>query len=160
MPSPTKRRLITERIRRMNKASLGKTVAVAIVTIGVVAAALAFKPRETVDHSSGTMPGMNDSMSGQSSTASEVIETNMVTYKNFEVKQPKIRVKQGTTVTWTNEDSAKHDVTPTNETEEFKASQLFGKGETYSVTFNTVGTYSYICSPHPYMKGSVEVVEK
>lgn len=87
------------------------------------------------------------------------VETNMVTYKDFSVVPKSIKIKKGTTVTWTNQDSAKHDVTPTKETEEFKASELFGKGETYSVTFNTVGTYSYFCSPHPYMKGTIEVIE-
>ncbi len=144
----------------MNKESLGKTIVIAVVVIGLVGAALAFKGKESTDHSSGTMPSMNDSMSDDTtSPSSETGETNMVTYKDFDVVQPKIRVKKGTTVTWTNEDNAKHDVTPTSETEEFKASELFGKGETYSVTFNTVGTYTYFCSPHPYMKGTVEVIE-
>lgn len=144
----------------MNKESLGKTMVVGVVVIGLVAAAVAFKGTEnSTDHSSGTMRGMNDSMSDTTSSPSGIQETNKVSYKGFDVEQPKIRVKKGTTVTWTNEDSAKHDVTPTTETEEFKTSKLFGKGETYSVTFNTVGTYSYYCSPHPYMKGTVEVVE-
>lgn len=86
-------------------------------------------------------------------------ETNDITYKNFAVVQKAIKVKKGTTVTWTNEDNTKHDVTPVTETEEFKTSKLFGKGEKYSVTFNTVGKYSYFCSPHPYMKGTIEVTE-
>lgn len=83
----------------------------------------------------------------------------MVTYKNFAVVQKTIKVKKGTTVTWTNEDNAKHDVTPETETAEFKATELFGKGESKSITFNTVGKFNYICSPHPYMKGTVEVTE-
>ena len=37
--------------------------------------------------------------------------------------------------------------------------ELLAKVESYSWTFNTVGTYTYHCSPHPYMKGIVEVVE-
>jgi plastocyanin len=31
------------------------------------------------------------------------------------------------------------------------------KGETYSMTFDTPGTYSYICGIHLFMKGTVEV---
>lgn len=89
----------------------------------------------------------------------EVQEADEVIYQDFSVAQPHIKVKKGTTVTWVNKDTAKHDVTPVNETDEFEASKLFGKGETYQVTFNTVGTYEYYCSPHPYMKGVVEVVE-
>ncbi len=110
-----------------------------------------------------TNPSMTDekmseaNMTSQNDTAME--DTNNITYKGFAVVQKAIKVKKGTTVTWTNEDNAKHDVTPTTETEEFKTSELFGKGETYSVTFNTVGKYSYLCSPHPYMKGTIEVTE-
>ncbi len=144
----------------MNKESLTKTIIVGIVVTGLVAAAVVYEGMDSNDRSSGTMPSTSDSMSDDTtSTSSESSETNMVTYQDFKVKQPMIRVKKGTTVTWTNEDNAKHDVTPTTETEEFKASELFGKGETHSVTFNTVGTYTYFCSPHPYMKGTVEVVE-
>jgi plastocyanin len=90
---------------------------------------------------------------------SEVKETNQVIYKDFEVMPSVIKITKGTTVTWTNQDSARHDVTPDKETSEFKASELFGKGKTHSVTFNTIGSYDYHCSPHPYMKGTIEVVE-
>jgi plastocyanin len=84
---------------------------------------------------------------------------NEIVYEDFAVVQKKITVKKGTTVTWINNDNAMHDVTPVNETAEFMASELFGKGETYSMTFDTVGTFDYFCSPHPYMKGTVEVTE-
>lgn len=100
-----------------------------------------------------------DSTTSPDSMSSDMQETNMVTYKNFAVVQKTIKVKKGTTVTWTNEDNAKHDVTPETETAEFKATELFGKGESKSITFNTVGKFNYICSPHPYMKGTVEVTE-
>lgn len=102
---------------------------------------------------------MPDSTQQLSGNDDQIVEINQVSYKDFAVSPKHIRVKKGTTVTWTNQDSAKHDVTPDNETDEFKASKLFGKGETYSLTFNSVGSFSYYCSPHPYMKGIVEVVE-
>ncbi len=137
-----------------------------VVVVGVVAllgigAVLLKNNNNSID----TMP-MTDkedaiSQTSQASTKSETKTetTNQVTYKSFAIVQKSIKVKKGTTVTWTNEDSAKHDVTPDKETDEFKASELFGKGETYSHTFSTVGTYAYHCSPHPYMKGTVEVTE-
>ncbi len=71
----------------------------------------------------------------------------------------KITVKKGATVTWTNLDSIEHDITPDNPSDEFKQSELLKRGESYSVTFNTAGTYTYFCTPHPFMKGTVEVVE-
>lgn len=128
-------------------------VAVALAGIGVVA----FKNKGGTANE--TMSAHNDTNSKATESSSDVQETNMITYKGFAVIQKSIKIKKGTTVTWTNEDSAKHDVTPDSETADFEASELFGKGETYSHTFNTVGTYAYHCSPHPYMKGTIEVTE-
>jgi plastocyanin len=39
------------------------------------------------------------------------------------------------------------------------AGPLLARGESYSFTFNDAGSIPYHCSPHPYMKGSVTVVE-
>jgi amicyanin len=71
----------------------------------------------------------------------------------------KITVKKGATVTWTNLDNIEHDITPDDPSDEFKQSELLKRGESYSVTFSTAGTYTYFCTPHPFMKGTVEVVE-
>lgn len=142
----------------MNKTILGSIVAVAAVAIiGIVAFAGGKDSPTTSDNSDMDMkPSTSESTAKEDSGMQE---TDKVTYKNFEVAPKSIKIKKGTTVTWTNEDSAKHDVTPEAETAEFKASKLFGKGETYQMTFNTVGTFKYFCSPHPYMKGTIEVVE-
>lgn len=147
----------------MNK-KLITTIVLALLIVFAVGAVVLDKNDKGFNSSDNTQPGMNsdhnkDDSSINSTTDTEMTETNMISYKGFEVVQKAIVVKKGTTVTWTNEDSAKHDVTPVTETEEFKTSELFGKGETYSVTFNTVGKYSYFCSPHPYMKGTIEVTE-
>ena len=123
---------------------------VVLVLVGFGAVALKNKDTKMSD----TMTTTNVDQTNAAS-----VETNKITYKGFAVTQRSIKVKKGTTVTWTNEDSAKHDVTPDTESEAFKSSELFGKGETYSATFNTVGTYAYHCSPHPYMKGVIEVIE-
>ncbi len=142
-----------------------KLVTVAIVSIIALFGFGAIMLSQNENSSDKSHNSSEDHMSGQpkqpeqSASKAELQESNMVTYKDFEVVPKTIKVKKGTTVTWTNDDTAKHDVTPDQETAEFKASQLFGKGETYSVTFNTQGTYSYYCSPHPYMKGTVEVTE-
>lgn len=90
--------------------------------------------------------------------------TNQSTASTVEIKDYSyapgtITVKKGTTVTWTNQDAVRHDVTPDTATDEFKKSELLSKGESFSVTFNTTGTFSYYCSPHPYMKGTVTVTE-
>lgn len=70
-----------------------------------------------------------------------------------------MNIKVGTTITWTNQDSARHDVAPDIESADFPASKLLAKGESYSHTFTKAGTYSYHCTPHPYMKASITVTD-
>lgn len=88
-----------------------------------------------------------------------VVETETVNIQDSAYTPANIKVKKGTTVTWTNQDSIRHDIVPDEENDNFKASELLGQGESYSFTFNEAGTYTYHCSPHPFMKGSVEVTE-
>lgn len=76
---------------------------------------------------------------------------------NFEFKPQKVVVKPGTEVTWTNEDTAIHDVKDTSPLNTPKSKEM-AKGETFSITYDSPGTYSYICGIHQYMTGSVEVV--
>jgi plastocyanin len=72
---------------------------------------------------------------------------------NFTFSPHTLTVKAGTTVTWTNEDDIPHVVAgpPT-----FKSKAL-DTDDKYSFTFTTPGTYSYFCSLHPHMTGSIVV---
>ncbi|PIR03302.1 MAG: hypothetical protein COV60_01090 [Candidatus Magasanikbacteria bacterium CG11_big_fil_rev_8_21_14_0_20_43_7] len=65
-----------------------------------------------------------------------------------------VRVKKGTTVTWTNRDSAGHTVT--SDAGAF-GSALLDTGSSFSFTFDTVGRFPYHCAPHPSMTGTVVV---
>lgn len=145
----------------MNTKLISVVVVVILAGVGIAAVAMKDETSAPPMSSDAMMDMPSESMTSQTQPAAMngILETNKVTYKGFAVVEKTIKVKKGTTVTWTNEDSAKHDVTPVNETADFKATDLFGKGESRSITFNTVGTFEYICSPHPYMKGTVEVVE-
>ncbi len=94
---------------------------------------------------------------GGEQATSEVLSGNVsVAIKDYKFSPTPLKVKKGTKVTWTNEDVAKHTVTGDTGTWE---SKLLAQGETYSHTFDTVGTFPYHCAPHPYMKAAVEVVE-
>ncbi len=110
-----------------------------------------------------TDPGHHDmvGMQGHSSSASatEVVATDHVVIKDFAYAPARITVKKGTKVTWTNQDSAHHDITPDKDGADFAASKLLAQGESYSFTFEKTGVYAYHCSPHPYMKATVEVTE-
>jgi plastocyanin len=68
-----------------------------------------------------------------------------VTIGNFAFNPSPVTIKVGTTVTWTNQDSASHNVVADNG--EFKNNTL-GKGDTFSFTFTKEGTYTYYCSFH------------
>ena len=132
-----------------------KKVIIAAVII-VVAGGLFFVVRPKSEESNTTQ-GSNTT--GSNADSKEAVQTTKVTISDFAFGPAKISVKKGSTVTWTNQDSVQHNVTPDSQSQNFEGSQLLNKGESYSFTFNAVGTYSYHCTPHPSMQGSVEVTE-
>jgi nitrite reductase (NO-forming) len=78
-----------------------------------------------------------------------------------------IDITPGTTVTWINEDvfsflagefSGIHNVVTTSGPVSF-GSPMLAHAESWSYTFEEEGEYTYICTPHPYMEGVVNVRE-
>jgi plastocyanin len=80
--------------------------------------------------------------------------TAAVTIANFAFDPPTLDIETGTTVTWTNQDSATHTATGTGG--EFDTGNL-DQGQSGSVTFDNEGTFNYICSIHPNMTGVINV---
>ena len=80
--------------------------------------------------------------------------SNAVTIQNFAFNPATIEVAVGTTVTWTNADSATHTVTADDSS--FDSNNL-ASGATFTQTFSTAGTFTYHCKIHPSMKGTVTV---
>jgi amicyanin len=72
---------------------------------------------------------------------------------NFTFGPQELKVKAGTTVTWTNEDDIPHTVVSPNA---FRSKVMDTDGK-FSFTFTTPGTYKYFCSLHPHMTGTVVV---
>lgn len=106
-------------------------------------------------------PSANTTDTSQTPTTNSITQpatANAITIANMSFSPNTISVKKGTTVTWTNQDSANHTVTETDG-KDGPMSQNLAKGETYSFTFTTVGTFAYACSIHPSMMGSVTVTE-
>ena len=64
-----------------------------------------------------------------------------------------ITVKKGSTVTWVNEDAGLHNVTASG-----WHSDNLNYSDSYSWTYNTVGSYDYHDSMFPVMQGTVNVV--
>jgi plastocyanin len=77
-----------------------------------------------------------------------------VMIESYAYSSGNLSIDQGDTVTWTNHDSVEHDVIVTSGPESFR-SPLLSKGESWSHTFSTPGSYSYICSLHPDMRATV-----
>jgi plastocyanin len=83
--------------------------------------------------------------------------TDKVNVKDFTFDPGSTTVKAGTTVTWTFNDDANHNVEPEGGTEP-KASPDLQGGKTYTYTFETAGTFAYRCGIHNSMTGSVVVI--
>ena len=66
-----------------------------------------------------------------------------------------VRVSVGGTVEWTNSDSAPHTATASDDN--FDTGSL-DKGDAAKITFDEAGTFKYICTFHPFMNATVEVV--
>ena len=75
-----------------------------------------------------------------------------VTIKDFSFAPSALTVNVGDTVTWSNVGPTVHTATGDG----FDTGNL-AKGASGSHTFTAAGTFSYICTPHPFMKASVTV---
>lgn len=129
-----------------------RLIVMTVIVAAIVMAIVFLKPSED-----SSMANMDMSSNDNNSTTAP-IEENMVTMKNIEYTVKKLTVKKGTTVTWRNDDSAQHDVVFDDEAmSKANSGKLLKKGETYQYTFNDVGTFSYYCTPHPFMKAEIEV---
>jgi plastocyanin len=77
--------------------------------------------------------------------------------KNFAFNPSTVTVKTGTVVTWVNQDAAPHAIaSDTGSLVPFSSDPL-PTGASYNVTFTTPGTYTYHCSIHPSMTGTIVV---
>jgi plastocyanin len=90
----------------------------------------------------------------------DAVETDEVAAVDFAFAPASIVVPAGTTVTFSNEDSARHTVTagtPTAPEPEAFDLELPGAASTVAFTFDEPGTYAYFCEPHPFMRARVTV---
>lgn len=142
----------------MKRDNLGYIIAVvAIVLIGGGVYAVTMRgdaePMGNMDGSSSMsaatdMPSMD-----------EAEKTDTVEIKSFAFAPQAIKVKAGTTVTWTNQDSVKHNAAKDDGQSDGPDGPLLAKGESYSYTYDKPGTYTYHCDPHRSMTGVVYVTE-
>lgn len=142
----------------------GLLVALAIIGLIILGAiTLAGRgPGDEVELETGSQqaPPAASSQSQDRSASTEVREGRVdVDIDNSVYVPATLTVKRGTTVTWTNRDTVPHDVTPEDSEPDVPRSDMLSQGQSYRRTFDTTGTFNYYCSIHPFMKGSVTVVD-
>lgn len=86
----------------------------------------------------------------------EKIEAGTVVIKGFRFNPETITIKVGDSVTWKNEDSVTHVMTDDNGAWDTGS---INPGTEQQILFTSPGTYSYHCTPHPFMKGKIIVTE-
>lgn len=87
--------------------------------------------------------------------------------KFFEPRHVRSTIGIDNRVVWENSDEVAHTVTSDDSyVDQINGSfnsvdtiGLVSPGEKYEFTFTKVGTYNYHCEPHPWMQGSIEVIE-
>ncbi|HSX41662.1 MAG TPA: plastocyanin/azurin family copper-binding protein [Candidatus Saccharimonadales bacterium] len=122
---------------------------IGVVVIGFVAFMMLARPAQSPSSTAG-----NSSQKSQKAEQSQSpsATAQAVSIENFTFMPQTLTVKKGTRVTWTNQDSVRHDIVSEDDSpQKGLSSPLLGKGETYSFSFDTAGTYKYYCVPHASM---------
>ncbi|HSX05799.1 MAG TPA: cupredoxin domain-containing protein [Candidatus Saccharimonadales bacterium] len=134
-----------------------KTVAAVVVALVVLAIGGVWLLMRNSSNNSSSM-NMNSASTQQNNKA---VATHSVTIQDFAFSPAHITVKKGTTVIWTNRDSTAHTVTQDSSSTGGPKldSQDLVQGDLYEATFTTAGTFTYHCSIHPNMTGTVTVTE-
>lgn len=79
---------------------------------------------------------------------------NQIIIENGTYSPTNLIVKVGSTVDWTNKDIEDHTVTADDNSFD---TGLIKSNQSGSLTFDTPGTYSYHCTTHPEMQGTIIV---
>jgi plastocyanin len=110
------------------------------------------KPKE------GIVP--NGKINYASPPANAPVQSGLVkiTYHEIAIEPDTLKVKVGSTIEWTNQDSVEHNVTSASGPSKF-ASKNFGEGAKFKITVTKPGVIHYRCTLHPAtMNGAIEVV--
>jgi plastocyanin len=104
--------------------------------------------------SKSSMANLTGTGGNNNGTGTSAPGANEVFIQGMAFSPATITVTAGTTITWTNKDAVTHNVTSNPV---LFSSGAMGNGATYSYTFADKGTFSYTCTIHPSMKGTVVV---
>jgi plastocyanin len=88
---------------------------------------------------------------------SATAKQNRIEIKDFAFNPKTLTVKSGEKITWINHDDEPHTVVSVEK--QFKKSSALDTDQEFTVTAGAPGTYTYFCSVHPKMTGTI-VVQK
>ena len=77
-----------------------------------------------------------------------------VVIKDFAFTPADIQIKAGDSITWINEDTARHSATDLNGAFD---TGLLSQGQEATMTFGGVGRFEYRCTPHSKMRGTITI---
>lgn len=80
-----------------------------------------------------------------------------ITIQNFSFQPGTVTIPVGTTVTWTNMDTPSHTTTSDPGQAVSWDSGVLATNQSFSFTFTQAGTFTYHCSIHPNMHGTIVV---
>lgn len=80
---------------------------------------------------------------------------NQIEIRNFMFMPKTLIVPVGAKVTWVNRDEEPHTVVSANG--QFAPSKALDSNDHYATIFSKPGTYTYYCTVHPFMTGTVIV---
>ncbi len=128
-----------------------KIIAVIIILILIIGVFLYFKFLKKENNPKTSL--------NQNNTLNETLQ---LSYESYEIKiqsykfSPEtLRIKAGDSVTWNNLDIVNHTIT--SNSGNVLDSYSFGKDDSFSFKFNVKGAYTYHCSLHERMQGTIIV---
>ena len=83
--------------------------------------------------------------------------SNKIEIKDFAFNPPTLTVKSGEKITWINRDDEPHTVVSVEK--QFKKSTALDTDQEFTITAGSLGTYTYYCSVHPKMTGTIVIVK-
>lgn len=100
-------------------------------------------------------PSASKTLGSNSPSSSPPVNSRTIDIVGFAFSPATLTINKGDTIVWTNKDTMAHTVTSDSGNE--LASENLVKGQTYSHTFNTIGSFDYHCNIHTSMKGTIIV---
>lgn len=110
---------------------------------------------ETVTEKEGEAGSATEASGSAAAQSGDAVRSEKVEIVDYAYDPDPVTIEEGGKVIWQNEDSVAH--TATAEDDSFDTGTI-EPGKLKSETFKQPGTYEYVCSIHPQMHGTIEVV--